>query len=76
MNKTLLALYGLKWNPFSPELPTEALQTSARVDSFCWRTYPTGMKPASPIVVASGRIRAAPAVSTPGSARMFRSNSS
>ena len=25
MNKTLLALYGLKWNPFSPELPTEAL---------------------------------------------------
>ena len=24
MNPTLLALYGLKWNPFSPELPTEA----------------------------------------------------
>ena len=21
MNKKLLALYGLKWNPFSPELP-------------------------------------------------------
>jgi len=25
MNKKLLALYGLKWNPFSPELPIEAL---------------------------------------------------
>ena len=41
MNKTLLALYGLKWNPFSPELPTEALQTSARVDNFCWRVEHT-----------------------------------
>ena len=41
MNKKLLALYGLKWNPFSPELPTEALQTSARVDSFCWRVEHT-----------------------------------
>jgi len=41
MNKTLLALYGLKWNPFSPELPPEALQTSARVDNFCWRVEHT-----------------------------------
>jgi general secretion pathway protein A len=41
MNKTLLALYGLKWNPFAPELPTEALQTSARVDNFCWRVEHT-----------------------------------
>jgi hypothetical protein len=23
MNHRLLAQYGLKWNPFSPELPTE-----------------------------------------------------
>ena len=37
MNKKLLALYGLKWNPFSPELPTEALHYSARIESFCWR---------------------------------------
>jgi type II secretory pathway predicted ATPase ExeA len=41
MNKTLLALYGLKWNPFSPELPAEALQTSVRVDNFCWRVEHT-----------------------------------
>jgi type II secretory pathway predicted ATPase ExeA len=33
----LLALYGLKWNPFSPDLPTEALLVSPKVDSFCWR---------------------------------------
>ena len=33
----LLALYGLKWNPFSPELPTEALLVGQKIDSFCWR---------------------------------------
>ena len=37
MNKKLLALYGLKWNPFSPELPAEALHIVPKVESFCWR---------------------------------------
>ena len=37
MNKNLLALYGLKWNPFSPELPTEALYVTPKVENFCWR---------------------------------------
>ena len=37
MNKKLLSLYGLKWNPFSPDRPTEALSVSPRIDSFCWR---------------------------------------
>jgi general secretion pathway protein A len=37
MNKNLLALYGLKWNPFSPDLPTEALYVTPKVESFCWR---------------------------------------
>jgi len=37
MNKTLLALYGLKWNPFAPSVPAEALHVSSRVDSFCRR---------------------------------------
>jgi type II secretory pathway predicted ATPase ExeA len=41
MNKTLLALYGLKWNPFSPELPTEALLGTPRLDNFCWRVEHT-----------------------------------
>src|SRR5437867_2191224 len=37
MHQPLLALYGLKWNPFCPELPAEALLTSSKVESFCWR---------------------------------------
>lgn len=37
MNKKLLSLYGLKWNPFSPDLPTEALRIVPKVQSFCWR---------------------------------------
>jgi len=34
----LLALYGLKFNPFTPELPIEALFVTPRVEDFCWRT--------------------------------------
>ena len=37
MNQKLLALYGLKWNPFSPELPTEAIYVPAKLENFCWR---------------------------------------
>jgi general secretion pathway protein A len=37
MNQRLLALYGLKWNPFSPELPTEAIYVPPKLESFCWR---------------------------------------
>ena len=37
MNKKLLALYGLKYNPFSQEVPVEALVSTPRIDSFCWR---------------------------------------
>jgi hypothetical protein len=39
VNNRLLALYGLKWNPFAPNVPTEALQVSARLESFCWRVW-------------------------------------
>ena len=35
--KKLLALYGLKWNPFSPELPYEALLATPRIEHFAWR---------------------------------------
>ena len=28
---------GVKWNPFSPEVPVEALQRTPRIESFCWR---------------------------------------
>jgi len=37
MNRKLSALYGLKFNPFSPEVPTAALWVSPPIDSFCWR---------------------------------------
>ncbi len=37
MNKRLLALYGLKWNPFSPDSPTEALYLHSKIENFCWR---------------------------------------
>jgi general secretion pathway protein A len=37
MTKKLLALYGLKWNPFAPDVPVEALHVTRRIESFCWR---------------------------------------
>jgi len=37
MNPKLLALYGLKWNPFTPDVPTEALYVAPRIENFCWR---------------------------------------
>ena len=37
MNKKLLGLYGLKFNPFSPQVPAEALFVFPPVESFCWR---------------------------------------
>jgi type II secretory pathway predicted ATPase ExeA len=35
--KKLLALWGLKWNPFTPELPHDALLGTPRIESFAWR---------------------------------------
>jgi general secretion pathway protein A len=37
MNQKLLALYGLKWNPFTSEVPIEALHVPPKVENFCWR---------------------------------------
>lgn len=37
MNTQRLALYGLKWNPFTPAIPVEGLYLSPRVDNFCRR---------------------------------------
>ena len=38
MNSTkLLSLWGLKWNPFSPELPAEALLVTPKIENFAWR---------------------------------------
>lgn len=32
-----LALYGLKWNPFAQEVPSEAVWINSRVEHFVWR---------------------------------------
>lgn len=37
MNKKLLGLYGLKFNPFSPQVPAAALFPLPQIESFCWR---------------------------------------
>jgi type II secretory pathway predicted ATPase ExeA len=35
--KKLLSLWGLKWNPFSPEIPSEGLLVTAKIENFAWR---------------------------------------
>jgi type II secretory pathway predicted ATPase ExeA len=35
--KKLLSLWGLKWNPFTPELPGDALLVTSKIDNFAWR---------------------------------------
>jgi hypothetical protein len=37
MNQKLVGFYGLKFNPFSPDLPTEALLQTSKIGCFCWR---------------------------------------
>ena len=37
MNKKLLGLYGLKFNPFSQQVPPTALLVTPQIESFCWR---------------------------------------
>ena len=37
MNKKLHAFYGLKFNPFSQQVPTQVLFSQAQIQSFCWR---------------------------------------
>ncbi|MBW2209309.1 MAG: general secretion pathway protein GspA, partial [Deltaproteobacteria bacterium] len=36
-DKKLLAMYGLKWNPFLPNIPVEALWSPPEIDSFFFR---------------------------------------
>lgn len=37
MDKKLLALFGLKFNPFAPDIPADALLATPGIESFCWR---------------------------------------
>jgi type II secretory pathway predicted ATPase ExeA len=36
-SKKLLSLWGLKWNPFSPELPSDGLLATPKIENFAWR---------------------------------------
>ena len=37
MTNTLLSLYGLKHNPFTPNVPTTSLHVYSTLENFCWR---------------------------------------
>ncbi len=37
MSKKLLALYGLKYNPFTSDIPVDALYPYPKLENFCWR---------------------------------------
>jgi len=37
MSNPLQTFYGLKFNPFNPELPTSALILPQKTEHFCWR---------------------------------------
>lgn len=37
MNTNLLSLYGLKYNPFTSDVPVEALYRYSKLEDFCWR---------------------------------------
>jgi type II secretory pathway predicted ATPase ExeA len=37
MTRQLLSVYGLKWNPFTPDIPNDALWETPEAARFCWR---------------------------------------
>jgi general secretion pathway protein A len=37
MTHKLQALFGVKWNPFSADVPVEALWRTPKIEHFCWR---------------------------------------
>jgi type II secretory pathway predicted ATPase ExeA len=41
MSKKLQAFYGLKYNPFNPEIPIDALFIPPKLEHFCWRVEET-----------------------------------
>jgi len=43
-DKQLLALYGLKWNPFLSDIPVEALWHAPGLDTFCFRIETLAMR--------------------------------
>ena len=44
MNTSYLAIHGLKWNPFSPDVPIEAVHATPAIEHFCWRVEQTQLR--------------------------------
>ena len=57
MNNKMLALYGLKWNPFTPNVPTEALHVTTRLELFCWRVQQLAGEGGFALVTGVARLR-------------------
>src|SRR5260370_8959401 len=49
MTRPLLSVYGLKWNPFTPDLPGDALWRTPEIEHFCWRVEQQGGDGAFPL---------------------------
>ncbi len=56
MNRKLLTAYGLKYNPFSPEVPIEALFVTPKVENFCWRMKQLAVEGGFALVVGDPRL--------------------
>ena len=77
MNPKIQALYGLKFHPFRPDVPIEALHTTATIDVFLRRvelgipTVASSRSSATP-----GRARASRCACSPIGCVAFRTSSS
>src|SRR5260370_41306165 len=72
MNQKLLALYGLKWNPFTPEVPIEALYVPPKVENFCWRIEEAHLREGGFALIHGDSRSGKTAASRPLAARLSR----
>jgi type II secretory pathway predicted ATPase ExeA len=54
MKTKLLALYGLKYNPFAPEVSIDTLHSYARLENFCWRIEHSFMREGGFALISGG----------------------
>ena len=57
-SKKLLAQWGLKWNPFSPELPGDGLLVTPKIENFAWRVQTSSSPGGRLRVVTDDRVPA------------------
>ncbi len=78
MNQKLLALYGLKWNPFTSEVPIEALHVPPKVENFCWRIEQAHLREGGFALIRAipGRAKAWSCASSPSGCPALRTSRS